>query len=208
MMNTATAIQTPWGQSQGVDVIAPGIEFVSTASHGGIRLSGQRNNQNPMWLKQLTFNEQGKTGWYEEDCDWCIPVIVFSREAGRWARNQGRHDLLDEAYRFFRRYHLPKVDVPEIGGGQVESSGLYLGLYHGRDSVDKSMDDWGSRGPLIGPLRSFTVTYMADIRLAFENHLDALKYGFRVDQAELIVKEDCIEYREIFYGDWQVSMYE
>jgi len=210
MLNTAVSIHTPWGMSQSIETIAEGMEFISCAGHGGIRLSAALNSQVPDWLKSLTFNRQGFNGWYEEDCDWCIPVILFARQAGRWARNKGHNGFIDEAYRAFNCFHLSKIKVPMVGDEADARGlkGLYLGLYHGRDTVEKDMDDWGDRGPLIGPLKSFRVVYMTDIHLAFENYLDALKYGFRLNQAELTVKADCVAYRDRFYGDWQVLQYE
>lgn len=201
MMNSATAIQTPWGQSQGVDVIAPGIEFVSTASHGGIRLSKQRNNQIPMWLKHLTFNEQGKSGWYEEDCDWCIPVIVFAREAGRWARNQGRHDFLDEAYRVFNTYHLPKVKSFSTGD-KPDDAGIYLGLHKGNQAVPYEMDSQGRQGPLIGPLLSFELMDSGGLRLTFKDSLEALRFGMNIDRPTLKANEGCLQYQSVTYAEW------
>jgi len=207
------AVHTPWGLSQDREEVFPGAEFISTAGHGGLYLSCEVNSQIPAWLQKLTFNQQGRSGWYEEDCDWCIPVIIFSRKFIRWSKNKRLatkgQNFIDDAYRSFNTYHLPKIMETMVPGYRDPEpsklkEGLYLGLYHGRDSIDKDMNDWGKPGPLIGPLKSFTVTYVTNIRLAFEDHLDALKYGFKLDEAELTIKEDCIEYRDIFYSDWQV----
>jgi hypothetical protein len=70
-------MQTPWGQSQTVEQVAPGIQFVSTASHGGYKLDPARNAQIPRAWQDASFNKQGRMGWYEEDCDWCMVALTF-----------------------------------------------------------------------------------------------------------------------------------
>ena len=44
-------MKTPWGESQSVSEIAPGIQVVSTASHGGFLLSHDRLTAMPDELK-------------------------------------------------------------------------------------------------------------------------------------------------------------
>jgi hypothetical protein len=60
---------TPWGQVQEVRTIAPGISVLSTASHAGIYLSPEFNDQVPDQVKEQTFNCLGFQGFYEEDED-------------------------------------------------------------------------------------------------------------------------------------------
>jgi len=69
---------TPWGPSQDIYHVIDGMVLVSTASHGGVKLDAARNRQMPEYLRR-----QG--GWYEEDCEWCLPAVVFEVEilAGR-----------------------------------------------------------------------------------------------------------------------------
>jgi hypothetical protein len=65
--------RSPWGKIQHCDVIAPGIEVCDTASHGGIKLSHERNAKiHPVWRRA--------GGWYEEDCEVAIVQFTF-REA-------------------------------------------------------------------------------------------------------------------------------
>jgi hypothetical protein len=45
--------------------------FVSTASHGGIKVTRALNAQIPEYMRC-------EGGWYEEDCDWSIPALVFA----------------------------------------------------------------------------------------------------------------------------------
>jgi len=43
---------------------------VATPSHGGIRLSSERNaDVHPVWRRE--------DGWYEEDCEWAIVAMSF-----------------------------------------------------------------------------------------------------------------------------------
>jgi hypothetical protein len=49
---------------------------------------------------------------------------------------------------------------PTIPALPLQPGKLYLRLYHGRATPDEQMEDWGSDGPVIGPLASIHVTYM------------------------------------------------
>lgn len=67
-------MSTPWGKAQYVYLTIPGqIAFVSTAGHGGIKLSRKMNAQVPDYMRR-------KGGWYEEDCEWAIPFVVFASQ--------------------------------------------------------------------------------------------------------------------------------
>ena len=61
---------SPWGKIQDTKVISDGISFVSTASHGGFKLSRELNAQIPK-----CFRKEG--GWYEEDCEYSIVIMFF-----------------------------------------------------------------------------------------------------------------------------------
>ncbi len=47
--------------------------FVSTAGHGGVKLDAEHQRKMPEYLRK-------PGGWYEEDCDWCLPFIIFETE--------------------------------------------------------------------------------------------------------------------------------
>jgi len=84
---------TPWGPSQHEEILADGIIFYSTASHGGIWLSAKRQKQlnySDNWLKSPT--------WWEEDCDWAIPFAFFADDI----RKHGTANRLDESLRAAR----------------------------------------------------------------------------------------------------------
>jgi hypothetical protein len=64
-------MQTPWGKSQYSRKIATGIMFYGTAGHGGLHISEKKNQCIPDYMRN-------ENGWYEEDCESAIPMIVFT----------------------------------------------------------------------------------------------------------------------------------
>lgn len=69
---------------------------------------------------------------------------------------------------------------------------LYFRLSHGRISLDQDMDDWGSDGPVFGPLSFVHTTYRDTIHLCFPSGI----------AHDLYVVEDCLYYDGVYYGDW------
>jgi len=61
---------TPWGPSQGATIYAEGVVSHTTASHGGFKLSPERNRRVHRTLRV-------EDGWYEEDSAWSILAITF-----------------------------------------------------------------------------------------------------------------------------------
>lgn len=101
--------------------------------------------------------------------------------------------------------------------------GVYLHLFHGRNSIEEDMNDWGFDGPTIGPLEYVHVTYMSDLKIAakfsvMEQFFPALAAEHKtfnqkhnqpwdhhpVDH-QLFSVEGLIEHDGKFYGDWSVS---
>lgn len=66
---------TPWGAPQHITLLAEGIRSVSTGSHGGIKLSAERNEQMPDYMRN-------DDGWYEEDSEWAKVTVVFQDAFG------------------------------------------------------------------------------------------------------------------------------
>jgi hypothetical protein len=63
---------SPWGAIDGVEVLAEGVVFVSTPSHGGAWLSDDAQTRMPAAIKPM----HGRR-WYEEDCEIWAPLLVF-----------------------------------------------------------------------------------------------------------------------------------
>lgn len=71
--DTGVGRRTPWGSAQHAEQIAPGITAVSTAGHGGIKLSPERN-------AAVAVPWRTRSGWYEEDCEASIVAMTFPDE--------------------------------------------------------------------------------------------------------------------------------
>jgi|TARA_Y100000310_G_scaffold340457_1_gene436317 hypothetical protein len=71
-------MRTPWGQSDHEEQEKPGITWVGTPSHGGYHLD--RARQAAVKAKFPWFTSWAGGPWYEEDCDWCVVVLVFADE--------------------------------------------------------------------------------------------------------------------------------
>ena len=69
------AIGTPWGMAQSEETIGDGIVVYTTASHGGYRLSDERQAEVEARIPE--FEPWAGTGWYEEDCDWAVVALMF-----------------------------------------------------------------------------------------------------------------------------------
>lgn len=61
---------TPWGKSQGHQILGDGITFYHTAGHGGIHVLSKQNMQIPEYMRN-------NDGWYEEDCEQAKVAVCF-----------------------------------------------------------------------------------------------------------------------------------
>jgi len=69
---------SPWGVVEDFAKIGNGLFRVETPSHGGFWLSQERKAMMPDVVASVkTFGDLGDMGWYEEDCDWILPVLAF-----------------------------------------------------------------------------------------------------------------------------------
>lgn len=75
---------------------------------------------------------------------------------------------------------------------------MYLELFHGRNKINETLDDWGFDGPIIGPFDNIHMTYLNVIRLNSRN--------FKPETWFLLEQEhELIEFRGKFYGDFAIS---
>lgn len=58
-------------------ILAPGIVYFDTPSHGGVWLSPEQNAKVPMSIKRRTFCGNGISGYYEEDQDLDVLARIF-----------------------------------------------------------------------------------------------------------------------------------
>jgi len=90
-------------------------------------------------------------------------------------------------------------------GSKPQKPGLYFGLFHGRRLPLEQMDDWGFDGPTIGPLKWCHTTYAFNIKIQFQNSVDALNYfGVQREQFLLDMNGDLVVFGGMYYGDWTV----
>lgn len=68
-------MQSPWGSVQWQQNKAPGIMSVSTAGHGGYRLSSDRMKE--IEKRFPTFVPFAGACWLEEDCDWAFAAVTW-----------------------------------------------------------------------------------------------------------------------------------
>ncbi|PKP99097.1 MAG: hypothetical protein CVT74_08935 [Alphaproteobacteria bacterium HGW-Alphaproteobacteria-13] len=161
-----------------------------------------------------------------------ISIIAPTDDPEPWAAHQD-HALGDWKYEVSnddtRLGYLDWVAAREgAEGGDVEAAaiapvpeatGLYLHLYHGRKDPDEDLEDWGSDGPVIGPLAYVHTTYMCDIKFAAApDVMDRFFPAVMADWRErglsnvagpqcdwrLTIFNDYVEYDGVYYGDWTV----
>lgn len=72
-----------WGTVNLVTRIAPGLIIVDCASHGGLGLTEDRNQDIPASIR-------AEDGWYEEDLAIAIPMLAFRDEIKAW--RDARHN--------------------------------------------------------------------------------------------------------------------
>lgn len=109
---TAAPRNSIWGAVDYADQVAPGWWSVGTPGHGGFILSAERVAMIPCAHLDASFNRDGHRGYFEEDCDWCIPALAFPEEFRAWANRQGKDGdkYLDAAIETFNGWIKAKVD--------------------------------------------------------------------------------------------------
>jgi hypothetical protein len=68
---------SPWGIVQDEEVIADGIVYVSTASHGGIWVSPELLGRVQEAMRDYAAYWSGSSSWFEEDCAAQCVVVSF-----------------------------------------------------------------------------------------------------------------------------------
>jgi hypothetical protein len=73
---------------------------------------------------------------------------------------------------------------------------VYLEVFHGRKDPDEELHDWGSHGPVIGPLQYVQFTYGMPPRLG--------PIDYPHDSEEMTMVEDMLYYDGVYYGDFSI----
>jgi hypothetical protein len=72
---------------------------------------------------------------------------------------------------------------------------LYLQLLHGRVDPSQDLQDWGSEGPVFGPLQYVHTTYAREVKFSYADKSE--REGWLT-----VTKDDLLYYDGVYYGDW------
>jgi hypothetical protein len=92
---------SPWGPIQTVTPLGPDVVTVTTASHGGLRISPAALERLPEPIRETAFSGNG---WFEEDCDWALPYLALGLDAFEPDAARGA-EVWAAAVRTVQRYH-------------------------------------------------------------------------------------------------------
>lgn len=84
----SASTSTFWGKAQQVTKYASGINSYSTSSHGGFKLSANKNQIVPDYMRN-------DNGYYEEDCEWSIIATVFPEFFTDLEKENAKKTLID-----------------------------------------------------------------------------------------------------------------
>jgi hypothetical protein len=92
---------SPWGLIDGARPLGPDAVVVTTPSHGGIWISPCALARIPEPLRRAPYSGGG---WFEEDCDWCIPYLALGLDAFE-ATAERQRDVRAAALRTLQACH-------------------------------------------------------------------------------------------------------
>ncbi|MBI3352654.1 MAG: hypothetical protein HY036_08750 [Nitrospirae bacterium] len=108
-MEQVQLTRSPWGAVQQTKVIAEGLVFVKTASHGGLKLNRALNKRVPEYMRR-------KGGWYEEDSESAIPVIALKEFFSESEYRSAIHTLMQYYPEFYEK--LFNRIIPPVGSNK------------------------------------------------------------------------------------------
>ena len=68
---------TPWGRADSVTDLGAGLFSVGTPSHGGLFVPDDLLERMPFGVRFSNSYSGADSNWFEEDCEWALPVISF-----------------------------------------------------------------------------------------------------------------------------------
>ena len=105
---------SPWGAIQTLEPLGPDAVAVTTASHGGLRLSEAALQRLPEAVQATTYSSGG---WFEEDCDWALPYLALRLDAFETDPDRGS-TMRAAAARTVARWHPQHAAL--LGGGSED----------------------------------------------------------------------------------------
>ena len=92
---------SPWGAVDHVQALGPHVVVVATPSRGGLWVSPEAMTLIPAPLRETAYS---RGGWFEEDCDWCIPYLALGLH--RYETGAGRGaEVLEAAHKTLLSCH-------------------------------------------------------------------------------------------------------
>ena len=110
---------SPWGAIQTVTALGPDAMWVTTASHGGLRMSPTALARMPESVRQTAYSEGG---WFEEDCDWALPYLALRLDAfeGDAARGAKVRAAAVRTVQVYHPQHAVLLGVAREPGGRAD----------------------------------------------------------------------------------------
>lgn len=141
----------------------------------------------------------------EEARDWLMRKDKEAAEFWRESESEELRQCVFDNIRDFGEDDEVTI-IPTYSETKDLKPGLYLGLMHGRDTVDQQMNFWGFNGPVIGPLNYAHTTYGSEVKLEFTDAADKFIYFSEADAQEVIAvhADGLLMYGGKYYGDWTV----
>lgn len=81
---------------------------------------------------------------------------------------------------------------------------VFLHLYHGRNTPNEEMNDWGFDGPVIGPLDYVHTTYGTEVTVSGKPEVIEKFFGERSSEYMVTIADGLFPVGGKFYGDWTV----
>ena len=105
---------SPWGPIQTITPLGPDVVAVTTASHGGLRVSLTALARMPDPLRKTALSAGG---WFEEDCDWALPYRALGLRAFEPdpATGEAAHAAAIRTVQVFHPQHLALLGLAAGG---------------------------------------------------------------------------------------------
>ena len=110
---------SPSGPIQTVTPLGPDAVSVTTASHGGLRISLSALTRLPAAIRETAYS---RDGWFEEDCDWALPYLAPGLDAHEPDAARGA-EVWAAAVHTVQRFHpqhAQLLGVADEAGGRAD----------------------------------------------------------------------------------------
>lgn len=144
----------PWGEPQRVLEVQEGILSITTATHGGYKLSKTANAQVPEYMRK-------EDGWYEEHVDWCIVTLAFGF-VGAFSPESQRELALNTLKMYYPdAYEKFTGTILKEGESHGRDAELHRQRNKGKYIVTSAFGDWHAKVPA-GMVGVFATLLQAD----------------------------------------------